>query len=97
MHLDPFELHRPTTVDEAVALARDLAGRCDYLAGGTDLLPNYKMHLNLRPHLIALEDIPELAGRWSSNGSRCMEALRPPSRRGPLAGGSPAPERRGPG
>ena len=62
MHLDPFELHRPATVDEAVGLARDLGGVSDYLAGGTDLLPNYKMHLNLRPHLIALEDVRELRG-----------------------------------
>jgi len=62
MHLDPFELHRPTTVDETVALARTYAGRFDYLAGGTDLLPNYKMHLNLRPHLVALEDVAELSG-----------------------------------
>ncbi len=60
MHLDPFELHRPSTVEEAVGLAHDLGGRADYLAGGTDLLPNYKMHLNLKPHLIALEDVREL-------------------------------------
>ncbi|EQD42025.1 4-hydroxybenzoyl-CoA reductase, beta subunit [mine drainage metagenome] len=63
MHLDPFELHRPTSVDEVVDLARRLEGRFDYLAGGTDLLPNYKMHLNLRPHLVALEDVRELRGR----------------------------------
>ena len=62
MHLDPFELHRPTSVDATVRLAGELAGRFDYLAGGTDLLPNYKMHLNLKPHLIALEDVRELAG-----------------------------------
>jgi len=62
VHLDPFELHRPTTVDEALTLARQLEGRFDYLAGGTDLLPNYKMHLNLKPHLIALEDVRELTG-----------------------------------
>ncbi len=62
MHLDPFELHRPASVDEVVALSRDLAGRFDYLAGGTDLLPNYKMHLNLKPHLVALEDVEELRG-----------------------------------
>lgn len=62
MHLDPFELHRPSTVEEAVGLARDLEGRSDFLAGGTDLLPNYKMHLNLKPHLIALEDVRELRG-----------------------------------
>jgi 4-hydroxybenzoyl-CoA reductase subunit beta len=63
MHLDPFELHRPSSVDEAVRLAHDLAGKFDFLAGGTDLLPNYKMHINLRPHLVALEDVPELRGR----------------------------------
>jgi 4-hydroxybenzoyl-CoA reductase subunit beta len=63
MHLDPFELHRPGSVDEVVALAGALAGKFDYLAGGTDLLPNYKMHLNLRPHLVALEDVRELRGR----------------------------------
>ncbi len=60
MHLDPFELHRPATVDEAVEMARRHAGAFDFLAGGTDLLPNYKMHLNLRPHVIALEGIREL-------------------------------------
>jgi 4-hydroxybenzoyl-CoA reductase subunit beta len=62
MHLDPFELHRPSSVDEVVHLSQDLAGRFDYLAGGTDLLPNYKMHINLRPHLVALEDVDELRG-----------------------------------
>jgi len=63
LHLDPFELHRPATVEEAVALADRLRGKFDFLAGGTDLLPNYKMHLNLRPNLIALEGIAELRGR----------------------------------
>ncbi|MCI4365583.1 MAG: FAD binding domain-containing protein [Thermoplasmata archaeon] len=62
MHLDPFELHRPASVDDVVRLSRDLAGGFDYLAGGTDLLPNYKMHLNLKPHLVALEDVAELQG-----------------------------------
>ncbi len=62
MHLDPFELHRPTSVEATVRLAHELHGRFDYLAGGTDLLPNYKMHLNLRPHLIALHDVAELSG-----------------------------------
>ena len=60
MHLDPFELHAPTTVDEAVQLAGRLGDRFDYLAGGTDLLPNYKMRLNTKPHLIALDRIAAL-------------------------------------
>jgi 4-hydroxybenzoyl-CoA reductase subunit beta len=62
VHLDPFELHEPTGLDEALGLARSLAGKFDYLAGGTDLLPNYKMHLNLRPNLISLERVRELHG-----------------------------------
>jgi 4-hydroxybenzoyl-CoA reductase subunit beta len=62
MHLDAFELHRPTTVDEAVSLAAAWPGKFDFLAGGTDLLPNYKMHINLKPHLISLDAVGELAG-----------------------------------
>ena len=62
MHLDPFELHRPVSIEETVRLARELAPGFDYLAGGTDLLPNYKMHLNIRPHLISLDRVPELQG-----------------------------------
>jgi 4-hydroxybenzoyl-CoA reductase subunit beta len=62
MHLDPFELHRPESVEETVRLAHALAPGFDYLAGGTDLLPNYKMHLNVRPHLIALDRVAELQG-----------------------------------
>lgn len=61
MHLDPFELHEPTSVSEALDLAARHAGAFDYLAGGTDLLPNYKMHLNLRPHVIALGRVEGLA------------------------------------
>ncbi|HUI38769.1 MAG TPA: FAD binding domain-containing protein [Thermoplasmata archaeon] len=62
MHLDPFELYRPTTVDEVVRLAGDLGSGYDLLAGGTDLLPNYKMHLNVRPNLISLDGVEELKG-----------------------------------
>lgn len=60
MHLDPFELHRPTTVDETIELARRLQGQFDFLAGGTDLLPNYKMHLNARANLVALDGVRSL-------------------------------------
>jgi 4-hydroxybenzoyl-CoA reductase subunit beta len=63
MHLDPFELHRPESLPEAVALAHRLGPSADLLAGGTDLLPNYKMRLNVKPHLIALDRVPELSAR----------------------------------
>ncbi len=62
MHLDPFQLHQPETIEEALRLRGEHVGGSDYLAGGTDLLPNYKMHLNVRPHLIALGKVPELHG-----------------------------------
>lgn len=45
MLMPPFELHHPTTVAEAVELAASLMGQneaFDWVAGGTDVLPNYK-------------------------------------------------------
>ncbi len=60
MHLETFELHQPTHLEDALAVASSHPGEFDYLAGGTDLLPNYKMRLNPRAHLIALGGIPEL-------------------------------------
>ncbi|MGD0718640.1 MAG: FAD binding domain-containing protein [Thermoplasmata archaeon] len=62
MHLDPFQLHQPATIEEALRARTEHAGGSEYFAGGTDLLPNYKMHLNVQPHLIALGKIPELDG-----------------------------------
>ncbi len=74
MHLDPFELHRPTSLPETLGLARQLGRSFDYLAGGTDLLPNYKMHLNLKPHLVALDRVPEL-GRYDLDRIGAMVRL----------------------
>lgn len=60
MLLPPFELHQPTTVDEAVKLKSQLGADADWLAGGTDLLPNYKWGLNTRKHVISLQRIDEM-------------------------------------
>ena len=49
MLMPPFELHRPTSIDEACKMAADLLGagkEFDWIAGGTDLIPNYKWHIN---------------------------------------------------
>jgi len=62
MILAPFSLHRPETLDEALAFARTHAGSFDFIAGGTDLLQNYKNRLNVREHVISLERVPELHG-----------------------------------
>ncbi|HTW55142.1 MAG TPA: FAD binding domain-containing protein [Thermoplasmata archaeon] len=89
MHLDPFELHRPTSLDDTLRLAGEFAGRFDYLAGGTDLLPNYKMHINLRPHLIALDRVPELGGH-SLDRLGAMERLADLERDAALRAAYPA-------
>ncbi len=54
MILPAFRLHRPATVEEAVAAAASCKDGFDWLAGGTDLLPNYKNRLNPRADVIAL-------------------------------------------
>ncbi len=63
MILPRFEYHQPTTIDDALKAARALSDRqqpFDYVAGGTDLLPNYKQRLNNRAHVISLSHIAEL-------------------------------------
>ena len=60
MLLPKFELHQPTTVDEAVALMKQFGDDFDFISGGTDLLPNYKCGLNSRKNVISLAHIDEL-------------------------------------
>ena len=59
MLLPPFELHEPKSVAEAVKLKHDFPD-ADFVAGGTDLLPNYKWGLNTRSHVISLARVAEL-------------------------------------
>ena len=59
MKTPAFELHMPTTLEEALGIARELHERghdFDWISGGTDLIPNYKWgnqpstscHINFR-------------------------------------------------
>ena len=60
MLMPPFELHHPTSVEEACELASsfmELGESFDWVAGGTDLLPNYKWHINVKKHVISLAKI----------------------------------------
>jgi 4-hydroxybenzoyl-CoA reductase subunit beta len=73
----PFTLHHPTTVDEACALAARLLdeGRpFDWVAGGTDLLPNYKWHIETKPDVISLARIDGL-DTIQANRIGCMARL----------------------
>ena len=63
MRTPPFELHTPKNLDEALTTAGELADAgqdFDWIAGGTDLLPNYKWHINVKPHVISLAKVSEL-------------------------------------
>jgi len=60
MILPAFEFHQPSSIAEAVTLANSFNGDFDFISGGTDLLPNYKMRLNPRKHVISLSGIDEL-------------------------------------
>lgn len=74
MILPAFEFHQPNSIAEAVALANSLNGDFDFISGGTDLLPNYKMRLNPRKHVISLSSIEELY-KSSSNSIGAMARL----------------------
>lgn len=59
MRMPPFKLHTPENLAGALRLAGELED-FDWVAGGTDLLPNYKWHLNTKPHVISLAKVQEL-------------------------------------
>jgi 4-hydroxybenzoyl-CoA reductase subunit beta len=63
MKMPPFKLHLPTSLDEALVLAKSIQADgedFDWVAGGTDLLPNYKWHLNSKKNVISLVKITQL-------------------------------------
>lgn len=60
MILPAFKYHQPKTLNEAIAMAQACDGDFDFISGGTDLLPNYKMRLNARGNVISLSGIAEL-------------------------------------
>ena len=60
MLLPAFKYHQAKTVNEAIAIAQACDGDFDFISGGTDLLPNYKMRLNTRGNVISLSGIEEL-------------------------------------
>ncbi len=88
MILPPFEYHRPETVEEALKIAAECNGDFDYIAGGSDLLQNYKNRLNPRGNVISLTRIEEMQGA-SSNRLGGLTLLADVERNG--SGDSPHP------
>ncbi|MEO0605576.1 MAG: FAD binding domain-containing protein [Myxococcota bacterium] len=61
LRMPAFDVLRPSTVDEAVAMRREHP-TSRYVAGGTDLLPNLKHGLDAPSHLISLDRVAGLGG-----------------------------------
>jgi carbon-monoxide dehydrogenase medium subunit len=62
MPMIPFAYHRPTSLAEASALGEQFGACAAFLAGGTELLPDYQRGRETAAHLIALNGIRELRG-----------------------------------
>ena len=63
MKMPPFKVLSPKSLDEALEMSKELSESgedFDWIAGGTDLLPNYKWHINVKSHVISLSSIAEL-------------------------------------
>lgn len=61
LRMPAFDVLRPTSIEEAVAL-RHTMSHSRYVAGGTDLLPNLKHGLDAPAHLISLDRVEGLRG-----------------------------------
>jgi 4-hydroxybenzoyl-CoA reductase subunit beta len=60
MELPAFRYHSPTLPEEVVGLLAAHPGDIDIVAGGTDLLPNYKNRLNNKGHVVSLAAVEGL-------------------------------------
>ncbi|MEC8258066.1 MAG: FAD binding domain-containing protein, partial [Candidatus Thermoplasmatota archaeon] len=69
--------HHPESVEQAVKIASELIQQgeeFDWVAGGTDVVPNYKWRINPKPHVISLARLPE-ANQISKYEIGCMTKL----------------------
>ncbi len=72
MELPRFQYHRPKTAADAAALLALHCDDVDVVAGGTDLLPNYKNRLNNKGHVVSLSGISDLRERTATRlGALC--------------------------
>jgi len=70
-----FHYHRPATLAEACALPARLGEGAFYLAGGTELLPDFRRGAETAAHLISLRDVRELSGIAMSGGRLRIGAM----------------------
>ena len=75
LRLPAYRYHRPSTVDEAIALKGEHGADGMYIAGGTDLVPNMKHRLFEPAHLVSLRGISEMRGVDEREGQLRIGAL----------------------
>ena len=68
MSLPSFQLLRPKTIDDAVALMAKHQGEVKIVAGGTDLLPSMKQKLFTPAYVLDLRGVRELRGIRNLSG-----------------------------
>jgi len=71
----PFEYHRPTSLDEAVALLARLGESAKVLAGGQSLIPLMKLRLAGPRHVVDINRVPGLDGIAERDGTLVIGAL----------------------
>jgi len=72
--LPPFDLHRPTSVEEATELAERYGEDAAFYCGGTELLLLLKLGFASFGHLVDLKQIEELDGVRVENGGLVIGA-----------------------
>jgi aerobic carbon-monoxide dehydrogenase medium subunit len=68
MYPAPFEYHRATSVDDAIAMLAAYGDDAKLIAGGHSLLPVMKLRFAQPTHLIDIRRVGELAGIREDNG-----------------------------
>ncbi len=76
LRLPKFEIARPTSIDEVVALLSEHGDDAQIIAGGTDLVPNMKHELFTPKVVVSIADVPDIAGvRVESDGTLAIGAM----------------------
>jgi carbon-monoxide dehydrogenase medium subunit len=72
----PFEYHRPSSADEAIALLAEHGDEAKVLAGGQSLVPLLGLRLSRPSHLVDVNRIDELGGVANGDGLRLGATVR---------------------
>ncbi len=75
MSIAEFRYHSPATIAEACDLADRLGPGAAFLAGGTELIPDYQRRRETAQHLISLAHLVELRGIRRDGGELRVGAL----------------------